>query len=203
MPPLPVPEAKRNFLLGLLPPAVHARLEHCLIPVRLEIGDVLIEAGEPIDAVYFPIDAVVSLDQTVSDETVEAAVTASVALAGSEGVVGFEVLLGGQTAINRATVRLAGSAWQIDADALREEFARGTAMQRVLLRATDALVAQIAGTAVCERLHTTAQRLVRWLLLTDDRANFRFQGQGQTMTTSLARTKGVRSCGLAYLSSPM
>ena len=170
MPLLPVPEAKQNFLLGLLPPAIHARLEHRLIPVRLEIGDVLIEAREPIDAVYFPIDAVVSLDQTVVDEAVEAEVTASVALVGSEGVVGFEVLLGGQTAINRATVRLAGSAWQIDADALREEFVRGAAMQRVLLRAIDALVAQIAGTAVCERLHTTVQRLTRWLLLTDDRA---------------------------------
>ena len=186
---VPVFKPEQNLLLSLLPPAVHGRLAHRLTPIRLEMGEVVIEAGDVINAVYFPVDAVLSLDQRITDTAIDAEVSASVALAGSEGVVGFEVLLGGQTAINRATARLAGSALQINADVLREEFSRGAAMQRVLLRATDALVAQIAATAVCERLHDTAQRLTRWMLLAHDRAR-----QHELMLTqeTLSHLLGVR-----------
>lgn len=189
--PMPAADPKRNHLIGMLPPAAYDRIEPHLESVSLRVGEVLFEPDSDavIDAVYFPIDPIVSLDHFVSDERGSGEMTSSVALTGGEGIVGIELFLGGQTAINRAMVRIGGTALRMAADALRTEFARGTAMQRVLLGAADALVAQIASNSACERLHSPVQRLIRWLLLVDDRA---MRSDLMLTQETLAQFLGVR-----------
>ena len=169
---MPDSEPRLNLLIGMLPPAAYERIEAQLEPVSLRAGKVLFEPDPdaPIDAVYFPADAIVSFDHVVSGRSDSAKLMPSVAVTGREGVIGIELFLGGQTAINRATVRVGGVALRLGVEGLRAEFARGTALQRLLLGATDALVAQIANNSACERVHGPTQRLIRWLLLVDDRA---------------------------------
>ena len=52
---------------------------------------------------------------------------------------------------------------------MKQEFERAGLLQRLLLRYTQALMTQMAQTAVCNRHHTVEQQLCRWLLLTLDR----------------------------------
>src|SRR5260370_34048315 len=92
-------------------------------------------------------------------------------LTGNDGVVGVALFLGGDTTPNRAVVQIAGEAFRMKPKVLQEEFARGGAFQRLLLRYTQALITQISQTAVCNRLHSVEQRLCRWLLLSRDRLN--------------------------------
>lgn len=167
---MPAADAKNNLLIGMLPPSAYARIASQLEVVSVHVGDVLLAPEATFDAVYFPVDSLVSLDQFVNDKRGGREVTASVALTGNDGIVGIELPLGGQTAISRSTVRVSGTAFRLAGDALRAEFARGTALRRLLLGAVDALVAQIANNSACERLHSPVQRLIRWLLLVDDRA---------------------------------
>lgn len=95
--------------------------------------------------------------------------TAEMGMVGSYGVVGFSVFLGGENAAHQAVVQIAGKAYRIKAKILLEEFARCGALQRLLLRYTQALITQISQISVCNRLHTFEQRLCRWLLLSHDR----------------------------------
>jgi hypothetical protein len=90
-------------------------------------------------------------------------------LAGNDGVVGVALFLGGDTTPNRAVVQIAGGAVRMKAEVLQAEFARGGALQHALLRYTQALITQIAQTAVRNRLHPVEKRLCRWLLLCHDR----------------------------------
>ena len=186
---MPHPEPRLNLLIGMLPSAAYERIEARLEPASLRAGDVLFEPDAPIDAVYFLADPIVSFDHVVSGASDRARLMPCVAMTGCEGVVGIELFLGGQFAINRATVRFGGAALLLAADALRAEFARGTALQRLLLGAADALVSQVSNNSACERLHGPTQRLIRWLLLVDDRAP-----QPDLMLTqeTLAQFMGVR-----------
>ena len=182
-------DPKNNLLIDMLPQSAFRRIEQQLETVSLRAGEVLIEPEAAFDVVYFPVDSIVSLDNFVSDKRGSGEATASVALTGREGLVGIELVLSAQTAISRVTVRVDGSALRMHGDALRAEFVRGTAMQRILLGAADALVSQISNNSACERLHSPLQRLIRWLLLVDDRAVRR-----DLMLTqgTLAQLQGVR-----------
>ena len=88
---------------------------------------------------------------------------------GNEGLVGIALFMGGDTTPNQAIVQGEGGALQMTAAAMQEEFRRGGAFQLTLLRYTQTLITQISQTAVCNRLHTTEQRLCRWILMTHDR----------------------------------
>lgn len=167
---MPATDSRTNLLINMLPPSALTRIENQLEAVSLRAGEVLLESDAAFDVVYFPVDSIVSLDNFASGKRGSGEVTASVALTGNEGLVGIELVLGAQTAISRATVRVDGSALRMHGNALREEFVRGTAMQRLLLGAADALVSQASNNSACERLHSPVQRLTRWLLLVDDRA---------------------------------
>jgi CRP-like cAMP-binding protein len=90
-------------------------------------------------------------------------------LTGNDGVVGIALFLGGHTTPNRAIVQIAGGAFRMKAKILQGEFARGGALQQLMLRYTQALITQISQTAVCNRLHSIEKRLCRWLLLSHDR----------------------------------
>jgi CRP-like cAMP-binding protein len=122
------------------------------------------ESGGRIDYMYFPTTAVVSLLYIMEDGS-----TTEVGLTGNDGVVGVALFLGGETAPNRALVQIAGGAYKMKAKLLQEEFKRAGPLQRRLLRYTQALIAQISQTAVCNRLHSIEKRLCRWLLLCHDR----------------------------------
>jgi CRP-like cAMP-binding protein len=153
-----------NRLLAGLPPEERERILSTLQPVTFTLGDVVYESGGHQEHIYFPTNSVVSLLYTMENGS-----TAEMGLAGNEGVVGVALFLGGDTAPNRAVVQIAGGAFKMKAKALRQEFARGGPLQRVLLRYTQALITQISQTAVCNRLHAVEKRLCRRLLLCHDR----------------------------------
>jgi CRP-like cAMP-binding protein len=154
----------RNHILAALPGEDAARVRDALEPVTLALGDILYEPGEPLAHLYFPTSCIVSLLYSMEDGA-----TAEMGLAGNDGVVGVALFLGGNTMPNRAMVAMAGAALRMRAASLREEFARGGALQRLLLRYTQSLITQISQTAVCNRLHPMEKRLCRWLLVCHDR----------------------------------
>jgi CRP-like cAMP-binding protein len=154
-----------NRLLCALPVEDYQRLLPNLERVTFPLGKVVYESGGRENYVYFPTTSVVSLLYIMEDGSI-----AEMGLSGNDGVVGVALFLGGDTTPNRAVVQIAGGAFRMRAKALKEEFARGGALQYSLLRYTQALITQISQTAVCNRLHAVEQRLCRWLLLCRDRA---------------------------------
>ena len=159
--PRPTPE---NWLLASLPAEDYARLLPELKPVTFTLGEVIYESQGHMEYVYFPTSSHVSLLYTMKDGS-----TAEVGLVGNEGLVGIALFMGGDTTPNRAIVQGAGRAYKMKASVMQDEFKRGGALQLLLLRYTQALITQISQTAVCNRLHTTEQRLCRWILMTHDR----------------------------------
>jgi CRP-like cAMP-binding protein len=178
----------RNQLLAALPADEYARIFPSLELVPLTLGDTLCESGIPAHHAYFPIDAIVSLLYVMEDGA-----SAEIAVVGNEGVVGVSLFMGGETTTSRAVVQSAGRAYRVRAQLLKEEFFRAGPMQRLLLRYTQALLTQMAQTAVCNRHHTVDQQLCRWLLLSMDR----LPSNQLTMTQELiANMLGVRREGV-------
>jgi CRP-like cAMP-binding protein len=156
-----------NHLLCSISAEEYGRLRPSVQHTILGLGQVVYEAGARLDYIYFPTTCVLSWLYTTRDGS-----TAEVALAGNDGVVGVSLFLGGGTAPYRAVVQVGGDALKIPARVLQGEFARGGLLQQTLLRYTQALIMQIAQTAVCNRLHSVEQRLCRWLLLCHDRVGY-------------------------------
>jgi CRP-like cAMP-binding protein len=155
---------ERNHLLDALPADDLERLRPHLKLVSMPLGDALYESGIALHHVYFPIDSIVSLLNVMADGA-----SAEIAVVGNEGVVGVSLFMGGETTPSRAVVQSAGHAYRLKAETLKAEFVQGGAMQHLLLRYTQALITQMAQTAVCNRHHTLDQQLCRWLLLSLDR----------------------------------
>ena len=154
----------KNRILRVLPLKEYRSMMSQLKAVDLAQGTVLYEAGERIEDVYFPDEATVSyLSGTADGETLE------VCVIGNEGVVGIPSLLSDATAF-RAVVQLPGRAYAMRRDVLRKEFRRSEALHRVLLHYTNALLIQIAQTAVCNKFHSVEERFCRWLLMAHDRS---------------------------------
>jgi len=155
--------AIENRLLAALPRDDRERLLPHLQPMTFSLGQVVYESGGRQEFVYFPTSCVVSLLYTMENGS-----TAEMGLVGNDSVVGVALFLGGDTTPNRAIAQIAGDAYRLRAKLLQEEFARAGAVQRLLLRYTQALITQISQTAVCNRLHSQEKRLCRWLLLSHD-----------------------------------
>jgi CRP-like cAMP-binding protein len=155
---------KHNRLLAALPAADLLRLLPHLERVPLPLGAVIYESGGEQGHVYFPAAGIVSLLYVMNDGA-----AAEIAVVGNEGAVGIALFMGGETTPSRAVVQSEGTAWRIEPAAIKSEFARGGAMQRLLLRYTQALITQMTQTAVCNRHHLLEQQLCRWLLLSLDR----------------------------------
>src|SRR5207247_6157620 len=154
----------QNRLLAALPAADFARLQPHLELVSLPLGWAVYEAGGTQGYVYFPIDSIVSLLYVMEDGS-----SAEIAVSGNEGLVGISLFMGGETTPSRAVVQSAGQAYRLRAKMLKSEFEFGGALQHLLLRYTQALITQMAQTAVCNRHHSIEQQLCRWLLLSLDR----------------------------------
>ena len=177
-----------NHLLAVLPDAEWARLAPHLVPADMPLGKVVYESGDRLDHVYFPSTAIVSLLYVMEDGA-----SAEIAIVRNEGVIGIALFMGGETMPNRAVVQSAGRAYRLDARILKEEFHRAGPMQRLLLRYTQALITQMAQTAVCNRHHSIDQQLCRWLLLSLDR----LPSNELDMTQELiANMLGVRRAGV-------
>lgn len=154
----------QNQLLAALPAEEYARLLPKLELVPMPLGHVLYESGSELRHVYFPTTAIVSLLYVMNDGA-----SAEIAVVGYEGVIGVALFMGGETMPNRAVVQSAGHAYRLKGQLLKEEFNRSGELQHLLLRYTQALLTQMAQTAVCNRHHSLDQQLCRWLLLSFDR----------------------------------
>lgn len=153
-----------NHLLDALTPSESARLSPHLELVPMSLGEVICESGGKLPYVYFPTTSIVSLQYVMEDGA-----SAEIAGVGNEGILGVSLFMGGNTTPSRAQVRAAGYGYKLRAQLLMDEFDRGGSLQHLLLRYTQALMAQTSQTAACNRHHSVEQQLCRWLLLTLDR----------------------------------
>ena len=183
-----MPSPQQNHILEALPPAERDRLFPHLTLITLPLGSVLYEAGDTQRYIYFPVDSIISLLYVLKDGA-----SAEIAVVGNEGAIGVALFMGGETTTNRAIVQSAGSAYRLTRRRLKQEFERHGEMLHVLLRYTQALITQMAQTAVCNRHHSVDQQLCRWLLLSLDR----LASNKLTMTQELiANMLGVRREGV-------
>src|SRR5580692_2168503 len=177
-----------NHLLTQLPMEEQQRWLPHLESVHMPLGEVMYEPGVTLTHVYFPTTALVSLLYVMEDGS-----SAEIAVVGNEGIVGISLFMGGGSTPSRAVVQSAGSGLRLHASMLKEEFDQNGPVLHLLLRYTQALITQMAQTAVCNRHHSLDQQLCRWLLLSLDR----LQGNELVMTQELiANMLGVRREGV-------
>jgi CRP-like cAMP-binding protein len=181
-------QPSQNHLLDALPAPEAERWMPLLESVDLPLGHVLYESGAALDHVYFPTNAIISLLYVM-----ENGASAEIAVVGNEGILGVSLFMGGESTPSRAVVQSAGHGFRLKANILKEEFNRAGPVLHLLLRYTQALITQMAQTAVCNRHHTLDQQLCRWLLLSLDR----LEGNQLVMTQELiANMLGVRREGV-------
>jgi CRP-like cAMP-binding protein len=157
-------DPSENLLLAALSPPERERIYPHLQRVPMALGKVLYESGDTLRHVYFPTDSIISLLYVMADGA-----SAEISVVGNEGLIGVALFMGGETTPSRAIVQSAGHAYRLVGQRLKEEFHRNGGMQLLLLRYTQALLTQMAQTAVCNRHHSVDQQLCRWLLLSLDR----------------------------------
>ncbi|MBC7995799.1 MAG: Crp/Fnr family transcriptional regulator [Rhizobacter sp.] len=182
------PDPHTNHLLAALPPAEWKRWLPQLEQVDMPLGQVLYEPGITLSHVYFPVTAIVSLLYVMENGS-----SAEIAVVGYEGVVGISLFMGGESTPSRAVVQSAGQGFRLPSEAIKGEFNHSGPVMHLMLRYTQALITQMAQTAVCNRHHSLDQQLCRWLLLSLDR----LQGNELVMTQELiANMLGVRREGV-------
>jgi CRP-like cAMP-binding protein len=178
----------QNHLLDALPASDFDRLASHLELIPMPLGEVLYESGGKLRYVYFPTTSIVSLLYVMEDGA-----SAEIAIVGNEGILGISLFMGGDSTPSRAVVQSAGHGFRLKADLLKDEFGRFGPTMHLLLRYTQALITQMAQTAVCNRHHSVDQQLCRWLLLSLDR----LKSNELSMTQELiANMLGVRREGV-------
>jgi CRP-like cAMP-binding protein len=191
----PVTDPSSNLLLAALPPQELAQVLPQLDQVMVAAGQVLCEPGDPIRHIHFPHDCLISLLGVA-----EGRMTLEIGQIGREGMLGATVALGHDTAQVRAVVQRAGSASRMDGARFQAEVARNPALQQVLYRYTDSMLAQAIQIAVCSRFHVLEARLARSLLVTRDR----LQSDRFHLTHEfLAHALGVRRVGVTKAASAL
>jgi len=179
---------KHNHLLAALPAADYSRLQPDLELMAMPLGWAVYEPGSQMGYVYFPTTSIISLLYVM-----ENGASAEIAVVGNEGIVGVSLFMGGGSTPSRAVVQSAGVGCRLKAPLMKSEFDRSGPVLHLLLRYTQALLTQMAQTAVCNRHHSLDQQLCRWLLLSLDR----LQGTELIMTQELiANMLGVRREGV-------
>jgi len=179
---------KQNHILAALPAEDYARLLPDLELVPVPLGWAVHESGGQMGYVYFPTTSIVSLLYVMEDGA-----SAEIAIVGNEGLVGIALFMGGETTPSRAVVQSAGDAYRLKSAVLKNEFERGGTLQHLLLRYTQAMITQMAQTAVCNRHHSLEQQLCRWLLLSLDRLSSNVLIMTQEL---IANMLGVRREGV-------
>ncbi|WP_234421596.1 diguanylate cyclase [Parazoarcus communis] len=185
----------KNSILAAIPDDERRRLLPDIDCVHLELGQTLYEPGGANEYVYFPKTCVASLVFSAGDGT-----SAGLATVGNTGLVGLPLLLSGESSVHHAVVHLPGDACRVSAEILRWEFSQDQSLQRIIMRYAQALMCQLAQSAVCNRLHTVDQQLCRWLLLSLDRV----EGNELHITQGLiANMLGVRREGISEAASKL
>ena len=152
--------------------------------VPMPLGEMIYGPGGQLQHAYFPTTSIVSLHYVT-----ESGASAEIAGVGNEGVVGISLFMGGDTTPSSAVVQTAGQAYRLERRLLMEEFNRDGPIRTLLLRYTQALITQMAQTAICNRYHSVEQQLCRWLLVTLDRIP---SGQFVMTQELVANMLGVR-----------
>jgi CRP-like cAMP-binding protein len=177
-----------NGLLAALPEDIWQRWEFMLEATEMALGQVMYEPGTTLSHVYFPTTAIVSLLYVMKNGA-----PAEIAVVGNEGLVGVSIFMGGESTPSRAVVQSAGHGFRLKSQILKDEFGQNASVLHLLLRYAQALITQMAQTAVCNRHHSLDQQLCRWLLLSLDR----LQSSELIMTQELiANMLGVRREGV-------
>ena len=154
----------------------------------MPLGQVLYEAGGLLKHVYFPTSSIVSLLYVMTNGA-----AAEIAVVGYEGIVGISLFMGGESTSSRAVVQSAGDGYRLKASLMMAQFNLAGPVLHLFLRYTQALITQMAQTAVCNRHHSLDQQLCRWLLLSLDR----LKSNELLMTQELiANMLGVRREGV-------
>ncbi len=184
-----------NQLLEFLPPKDRQRLLKACEPVQLELSEVLAESGKAVKHVYFPCNSFISLlAQAPLSQDLE------VYMVGREGMLGAHEALGVSAAPLKALVQGKGLALKLPAATFRAELKRNTSLQRVINRYLYFLMGQLAASAACIHHHVISQRLARWLLMSQDRA----QANSFYVTHEfLAYMLGVRRVGITTAAGPL
>lgn len=177
-----------NKLLNAFPQECKTRLFPQLQLVNLPLSEVLYESGQNVSSVYFPTNSIVSLLSVMQNGA-----SAEISVVGSDGAVGIAVFMGGESTPNQAVVQSAGNAFRLPAAVMRSEFNNEPVVRMLMLRYTQALMAQMAQTAVCNRHHSIDQQLCRWLLLSLDRLSTNHIHMTQEL---IANMLGVRREGV-------
>jgi CRP-like cAMP-binding protein len=181
-------DPKTNHLLAAIPSKEWERFAQHLTPVEMKLGDLVYETGIQQPYVYFPTNSIVSLLYVM-----ENGAAGEIAIVGNDGLVGISLFMGGGSTADRAVVQSAGYAFRMKGRYILEEFLLAGPIQQLFLRYTQALIAQMGQTAVCNRHHTVNQQLCRWLLMSMDRLD----SNELTMTQELiANMLGVRREGV-------
>ncbi len=181
-------DPRTNQLLAALPDSEWLRWQPHLEQVTMPLGQVLYEPGATLGHVYFPTNSIVSLLYVMANGA-----SAEIAVVGYEGIVGISLFMGGESTPSRAVVQSAGDGFRLRSQMMKEEFNRAGPVLHLFLRYTQALITQMAQTAVCNRHHSLDQQLCRWLLLSLDR----LQANELVMTQELiANMLGVRREGV-------
>ena len=189
------PEPKQNHLLAALSPEVQGRLFPYLELVPLSLRALMYESGRAMRHVYFPTDSIVSLQYVM-----ENGASTAILVVGNEGLVGISLFMGGESTPNRSLVQSAGYAYRLPRARVKEEFNRHGQLLVLMLRYTQALITQVAQTAVCNRHHSIDQQLCRWLLLSADRLS----DNKLTMTQEfISNMLGVRREGVTQAASKL
>ena len=177
-----------NRLIDRLPASDRERLLCRCEAVRLGIGEVLCEGGAPTTHVYFPLDSFVSMIAQV-----DAHAGLEVGMAGGEGMVGIQLVLGVDAAPLRALVQGPGGAWRMTAASFKAVLKQSLALRLTLHRYLYVQLMQTAASAVCLHLHEITPRLARWLLMSQDRAH---DAHFQVTHEFLGLMLGVRRVGI-------
>ncbi len=176
----------QNYLLAALPAVDYDRLVPDLERVPLPLGMAVSESGAKLDYVYFPTDCIVSLLYVM-----KSGASAEIAVVGHEGLVGVALFMGGESTTSRAVVQSAGNAYRLPSKILKREFEHSGPLQHLLLRYTQALITQMAQTAVCNRHHSVEQQLARWLLLSLDRLPSNELHMTQELIANMLQDRGL------------
>lgn len=184
---------RSNLLISALPEPVWQQWLPQLEPVNMRVGDVLCESGGTLIHVYFPTTSIVSLFHIL-----KCGASAEVAVVGNEGIVGVSSFMGGVSTLNQLVVQSAGSGFRLPKSAVVKAFEQGGEVTKLLLRYTQALMTQIAQTAVCNRHHGVDQRLCRLLLFSMDRLHTQDLSMTQELISNMlgVRREGVTEAAI-------
>ena len=177
-----------NRLLDLLAPSQLERLRPHLSLEPLPLNRTLQPRGKPVETVYFPTSGMISIVAMMRDGA-----AVEVGIAGREGMLGVQAVLGDETALNEAMVQIPGSALRMSAGVLRQETQESAQLRQVMLRYVQLSLNTATQSAACNRAHLLEQRLARWLLTARDRSG----GDRLPLTHEfIAMMLGVRRAGV-------